>query len=316
MPNNAFHVGFVLFDGFSNMVLACLMEPLRAVQGQSDKQSTWSVLTVDDGPARSSSGLLVTPSRPCAEVADLDALVIVSGYGFRQHTTASTGKHLRALAKRSDLLIGADTGAWLLASSGLLSSGEATIHWHVLDEFTESFPALTCTFTRVAKQKQIWTCGGASTALDLMLALIAETFGPAAAFSASTLFLHDAERQYRSGRGPNYLKGKGSTRLLQAINRMVETVEEPLSLADLAASASLSLRTLNRLFRTEIGLSPGQYYQMLRLDRARDLATSTELSLSEIAVRCGFSTASSLGKAFSRTHKISIGKIRSRHEHY
>jgi transcriptional regulator GlxA family with amidase domain len=158
--------------------------------------------------------------------------------------------------------------------------------------------------------RQFWTCGGASTALDLMLAFIAERFGPAQAFDVSTMFVHDAERQTSGGRGPSRLSGKGSEPLRRVLNHMIETIETPVSLEALAGKANLTPRTLNRLFRAQLGLTPGRYYQFVRLSRARDLAINTNFNQKEIAARCGFSGGAALGKAFRRHFGYSIGKIR------
>jgi transcriptional regulator GlxA family with amidase domain len=72
-------VAFLLFDGFSNMVLSCLLEPLRAVRDQAQIDIRWQVLTPDGQPVRSSSGLSIAPYPETAEPFDM--LVVVAGYG-------------------------------------------------------------------------------------------------------------------------------------------------------------------------------------------------------------------------------------------
>lgn len=304
------NVTVLLFDGFSNLVLACLVEPLRAVRDQTHAAIAWSVVTPDDRPATSSSGLKIAPDCRLAEITRPDLLVVVAGYGFRDHATKATSSLLQRLASRSGAILGADTAAWLLAEAGLLSGRTATMHWQVLADFTEHFPETQLSYERYVKQDRIWTCGGASTALDLMLAFISERFGPALAFDVSTMFVHDAVRQSSRGRGPSRLSGKGSEQLRRVLNHMIETIESPLALAALAAKANMTTRTLNRLFLAELGLPPGRYYQFLRLSRARDLAANTDLDQREIALRCGFSSAAALGKAFTHQFGYSIGKAR------
>lgn len=302
------HVNFLLFDGFSNMVLACLLEPLRAVRDQGGITLSWSVLSVDDRPVRSSSGLAISPDEPAQLARASDLLIVVSGYGFRSHARSVTIPLLRRLSRRAHEVLGADTGAWLLAAAGLLDGASATLHWAVLSEFAEEFPQVQMSYDRYVREGRIWTCGGASTALDLMLAYISEHFGPASAFLASTMFLHDAERQQTHGRGPTNLTGKGTAPLRRTVNLMVETLEHPLSLTELAERAGLTVRTLDRLFRTELGVAPGRYYQHMRLSHARDLATSTEYDLREIALRCGYSDAPALSKAFRQAYGHPIRK--------
>ena len=100
--------------------------------------------------------------------------------------------------------------------------------------------------------------------------------------------------------------------LRRAVGAMVKNLESPLALVDIAAVVPTSLRTLNRIFFEELQLTPGRYYQLLRLSRARDMAIETRLSISQIALQTGFSSASSLGRAFANHYNMSLGQVRKR----
>lgn len=292
----------LLFDGFSNFVLSSLIEPLRAVHDHGYPELSWCIVTPDDAPVRSSSGLRVVPDLPLAELGTPDALLVVAGYGFRDHSTARVASLLRRMSRRGTRLIGADCGSWLIARAGLLQGQTATLHWSVLADFAETFPEVAVSHQRYVLDGPVWSSGGAASSLDMMLALVGRTFGPAAAFAATSMFLHDAVRK-RAGAGTGLgIGSRGSQKLQEAIRVMVEQVETPMPLAELAATIGTSLRSLNRMFKSEIGMGPGRYAQMLRLTRARELATATELPLREIALRCGYSDAAALEKAFSRTY--------------
>ncbi|WP_346915539.1 GlxA family transcriptional regulator [uncultured Roseibium sp.] len=301
-------ITFLLFDGFSNMVLSCLLEPLRAVRDQTRAEIAWQVITPSDASAISSSGLSIAADTAWRDAGRSDMLVAVSGYGFRDHANRETARMLRVLARQSDIVLGADTGAWLMADGGLLNDHSATIHWTVLSDFEEQYPDVRVRSDRYVKTGRLWTCGGASSALDLMLAFISERFGSASAFLVSTMFLQDAERPQGEERGPGMLAGRGSARLRQVVNLMVETIETPLPLVKLADRAGLSVRSLDRLFQEELGMAPGHYYQMIRLSHARELAAGTRFTLREIALRCGYSDAAALSKAFRRTFGHPIRK--------
>lgn len=290
-------VAFLLFDGFSNMVLSCLLEPLRAVRDQAQIDIRWQVMTEDGQPVRSSSGLSIAPDPQPA--GPFDMLVVVAGYGFREHAEGRGPRQIAALARSSRVVLGADTGAWLIATAGLLHEQEATLHWSLLADFAETFPEVQVSAARHVMQGRVWSCGGASSALDLMLAFIAERFGPAHAFIASSMFLHDADSQHPV---PGRWVGKGSARLRQAVNLMAAHIETPLPLPDLASRLGVSLSKLDRLFTSELNMAPGRYYQMLRLAQARDLAASSDFDLREIALRCGYGSAAALSKAFRRAY--------------
>lgn len=290
-------VAFLLFDGFSNMVLSCLLEPLRAVRDQARLDIRWQVLTPDGKPVRSSSGLAISPDATTGGAFDM--LVVVAGYGYRDLAAGPSLRRITALARQSRIVVGADSGPWLIAAAGLLRDQTATLHWSLLADFAERFPQVQVSAARHVMQGRVWSCGGASSALDLMLAFIADRFGPAHAFVASSMFLHDADRQPPA---PGRLAGKGTARLRQVVNLMAAHIETPLALDQIAARTGISVSKLDRLFKAELRIAPGRYYQMLRLTQARELAASTEFDLREIALRCGYASAAALSKAFRRAY--------------
>ena len=309
-------IAFLLFDGFSNMVLSCLLEPLRAVRDQAGVDIRWRVMTPGGRPVRSSSGLMISPDPPEAAAAGtagggFDLLVVVAGYGYRDHAAGPGVRQVLALARRARIVLGADAGPWILAAAGLLAEQRATLHWSLLPDFAETFPEVRVESGRHVMEGRVWSCGGASSALDLILAFIAQRFGQANAFIASAMFLHDAdpqqpERPPQPGAGAARLAGKGTARLRQVVTLMAQTIETPLPLPRLAQRCGLSPGTLDRLFRAELGMAPGRYYQLLRLSHARELAQGSTFDLREIALRCGYSDAAALSKAFRRVHGHSV----------
>ncbi|MES0827633.1 GlxA family transcriptional regulator [Ruegeria sp. SCP11] len=298
----------LLFEKFSNMLLACLLEPLRVVRDQTGADISWSIVTPNDDAVRSSSGLRLSPDITRADAGSCDLLMVVGGDDFRQNSSDPASRRCAALIKRAKTVIGADTGAWFLASWGLLEGRRATLHWQTLAEFAEAFPGVETLPDRFVRDGSIWTCGGASTAMDLMIAFISERYGDALAHDAASMFLHDGSRF--EGLGSGSMQPKGSQNLRRCISIMAENVETPLQIEDISKRANLSVRSLSRIFVKELGMPPQRYYQLMRLSRARDLVAHTDLVLNEVAMRCGYSSAQSLSKAFSRQFGVSIGSTR------
>lgn len=296
---------FLVFDGFSNMVLANAMEPLRDVKLRAvGARVDWVVSTVDGVPVTSSSGLQISPGRAFDPARPGARLVLVAGYHVRDLATPALMAALRRAARAARQVIAVDSAAWLLAAAGLLDGQSATIHWQELDDFAEMFPGVRVSTRRFVRSGPFVTCGGASTTLDLMLGLIGDLFGAAAAFDASTMFLYDAERQSALRRGASGLEGKAPRALLAALDVMSANIEHPLPAREIASRSLVSERTLHRVFREELKMSPGKYYQMLRLQRARHLALETRLPLEQIALRCGFSSAPSLSRAIRKAYGV------------
>lgn len=102
--------------------------------------------------------------------------------------------------------------------------------------------------------------------------------------------------------------------LLQpAAELMVRNLGRNVSLAELAASVSLSPSQFSRTFRDRFGVTPHQYMMRLRMDAAADLLSTTDLSLTEIAHRCGYYDQSHLSNEFRNLKHMPPGAYRERY---
>jgi transcriptional regulator GlxA family with amidase domain len=86
---------------------------------------------------------------------------------------------------------------------------------------------------------------------------------------------------------------------------MENNLAEPLSLVEIADDADLSRRQIERLFRQEMGRSPARYYLEIRLDRARHLLVQSSMPVVEVAVACGFVSASHFSKCYREVYNRS-----------
>lgn len=293
-------IAILLFEGFSNLCLANAVEPLRAANALARRRLfAWSFQSLDGGPVTSSSGLPVQPAR-LGSMASGDWLLVMPSYGHKALTTPALKSALRQAARRFDLLIGLDTGSWLLAAAGLLQGYRATAHWDILTDLSEAFPDVSVCEDRYVIDRDRASCGGATTTLDLMLALIERQHGSALALEVAALFMYGAR-----DRGKPVPGGRRVQAVAATMRRHVET---PLPIPALAAELGMGQRTLERLVRRETGNSPAALYRMIRLSEARRRVEDTRESLAEIAGRCGYDDAA----AFSRAFKAAFGTAPSR----
>jgi len=296
----ALRINILLFEAFSNMVLACLLEPLRVVRDERRARIEWTILTPQDHAVRSSSGLELAPDCTIAQAMACDLLIVIGGDRFRQETGQVATRRALALARKASTVIAADTGAWLLASAGYLEGRQATLHWQLLDECAERFPKVNRVAAPFASDGKWLTCGGAAGAMELVLQEITQRFGAAARFDAASMFLNAPRLANAPDGGLSGLPSHPNPRMRKALDTMAATVENPRPLPEIAATAGLTLRTMARLFATELGLSPGKCYQHMRLARARELMFQQGMSAADAAPRCGFSCAAALRRALAR----------------
>lgn len=131
--------------------------------------------------------------------------------------------------------------------------------------------------------------------------------------SASTLLLTHLVQHYSNvqWRLPTVTGGLSSFTLRNVLSYIEENLSAALTLADLATQASLSEYHFARMFRQSMQMAPHQYVMQRRMDKARRLVTSTQLPLTEIALACGFSSASHFSNRFRSVMGMTPSQLRA-----
>lgn len=304
---NPQHIGILLYPKFSNHCLANALEPLRAANTLSGRKLyTWQFLTVDGQPVRSSSELPIVPEERLSRSLNGDFLFVLPSYDFEAHDTANNAKALQAAARRFGVVVGMDTGSWLLASAGLLDQRKATIHWDEINRFAEAFPDVDTVEDRFVVDRNRITCGGAMTTFDLVLELIGRTHGQSLGLEVSALFMAGIAGRPQEPQ----VRRSGSTIVDNAVAVMSSALEVPVSLPDLARQCGTTQRALQQQFRTHLGATPQQVYVSLRLTAARRMFVQTDHSVAEVALRCGYENASSMTRAFVAQFGMTPRRVR------
>ena len=94
--------------------------------------------------------------------------------------------------------------------------------------------------------------------------------------------------------------GRISGVIREAQNQILRQAAQPIDFALLARSLGVSYTTFRRSFKMQTGASPAQFQHSIRINRACDLLSSTDLSVTEIAVQCGFDTVYYFSRAFTK----------------
>ena len=145
-----------------------------------------------------------------------------------------------------------------------------------------------------------------------LLTFVMEALGSETASFVAENYVHDRSREAAQEQHVTAaIRMAGRNRhLAEAILLMERHLEDPLPLDGIAGAVGLSARQLTRLFLGRLGRPPGQFYLDLRIDRAASLLRQTGMSVSEIAVGCGFQSASHLGRHLKRRHGATPGQWR------
>jgi len=295
-------IHFLLLPGFSAMGFISALEPLRVANRFRGPLYRWRVLSLDGGPVQASNGMSVNADGALAQEAPGRMLLVVAGFDPLVHFGPALQQGLRRFDHDGVILGGIDTGAMLLAEAGLLDGYRATLHWEALDAFKERYPRLQATQELFEIDRRRITCAGGTASIDLMLDLIAQAHGSELAVQVSEQFVlgrirprQDHQRMQIASR-----YGISNKKLVKVIGEMERNIEQPLNTQVLADAVQVTRRQLERLFRLHLEDTPSGFYLRLRLDKARQLLRQTDMSVLEVAVACGFESAS----YFTRCYRV------------
>jgi transcriptional regulator GlxA family with amidase domain len=316
---------FFLVPDFTMVAFATALDPLRIANRMLGYEAyKWRLTSIDGNPVRASNGV------ECAVDTSLDEerrrmagsdrpsmAIVCSGINVEKYSNRSVFAWLREEYNRGVAIGGLCTGAYVLANAGLLSNKRCAIHWENLPGFQEAFPKANVFADLFEVDQNIYTCAGGTAALDMMLKLIGDDFDENIVNRVCEQVLTDRVRNPTDRqRLPLRARlGVQNSKVLTIIELMEANLAEPLSLLEIANRVDLSRRQIERLFRSEMGRSPARYYLEIRLDRARHLLIQSSMPVVEVAVACGFVSASHFSKCYRELYSRSPQQERMERKH-
>ena len=209
---------------------------------------------------------------------------------------------LEVAAERGVRVASICTGAFVLAAAGLLDGRRATTHWRYAGLLARSFPNVTVDpDVLFVDEGDVLTSAGVAAGIDLCLHMVRCDYGAEAANAIARRMVVAA---HRDGGQAQYverpLPAAGGGGLAATRAWMEERLAEPLTVEAMARHAGYSTRSFARRFRAETGTTPLQWLIGRRVAEAQRLLEGTDLSVEEVADRCGFGGAVALRQHFGR----------------
>ncbi len=306
-PQETRWFAFLLLPQFTLLAFSAALDPLRIANQLAQKPLYgWLAISENGKPASSSSGIDIDVHGSLSELSSDTYLFVCSGNNGIQAASDDVLGGIRRHVRFGGKLGGICTGAATLARAGFLTDKTFTLHWENQPGFIEEFSDLAPTPQRFEKDGDLLTCGGGVAATEMMISVIAEDYGEDFAIAVSDMCLNGPDVGTRSEQRSSIAKAISSRnpRILAVLRAMYGNIEDPLTLDELAVSAGLSRRQIERHFRQLLNEAPAQTYRNIRLERARALLNETNLSVMEIAMATGFNS----GNVFSRHYKARYGE--------
>jgi transcriptional regulator GlxA family with amidase domain len=275
------------------------------------------VMSRSGGATRTASGVKIFTERlSAADDIDIDTLLLLGGPGV--HAAAADRDLVAWLVSRAPevrRVCSVCTGAFLLAATGLLSGRRAATHWQDAGRLQELYPDITVETDPIfIHDGQVWTSVGATSAIDLTLALVQEDLGHSVAMQVAKTLVVYLQRQGGQSQFsvPLSLQTAADPEFASLHAWMREHIGEELHIESLADRVAMSPRNFQRVYTAKMGRTPAKTVELLRLEAACRALEQGGLRLKEIAVECGFGDERRLRRAFHRQFGVNPLDYRDR----
>ncbi|AWT48968.1 AraC family transcriptional regulator [Psychrobacter sp. YP14] len=197
------------------------------------------------------------------------------------------------------------SGAFLLAKAGLLEGRAATTHWGYANKFKQDFPNVNLQQQHfVTQSDNIFCAAGGSAFYDLALLLIERYCGREISAQVAKTQVIDKKTGHQDSYTNVTLHTPHSDPVVSQVQAYIEqNFAEPLQVSDLAKRVNITPRTLNRRFQSCLSMRPIEYIQAVRIEQAKRLLESADVSIKSLAYQVGYHDLSSFSRLFKRaTH--------------
>jgi transcriptional regulator GlxA family with amidase domain len=193
-------------------------------------------------------------------------------------------------------------GAFALAKAGLLNGKRATTHWDRSGLLKKNYPLVEVDSNPFyVNDGKIYTSGGVSSGIDLALALVEEDHGKEIAMQVARRLVFYLNRPGFQVQFGNLLPVYDHPNIVEKLRPwMIEHLHEPLDIVRLADHINMSSRNFTRVFHKQTGMPPAKYVEKLRVEAARRYLEEANISLEEIAKKCGLGGLVSMRRTFLR----------------
>lgn len=313
LPNPPLNIAIAVYSHLLVTSLTLPIEMLRAgeafAKGHTNKQHFRALnihlIAKNMAPITTRTGLAIVPDCTSDNAPYCD-LIIVPGIWRNPRPVVKTNQSIVHWLNKSFLMgshiIGVGTGNCLLAEAGLLDGHPATTHWHYAKQFSQDYPrvSLKPDFF-ITQSERMYTVASLNALADVIVHIISQYYAKEAAQHVERNFSHEIRKPYEDQR---YLEGavnRHADELIAQIQFWLKTnLSNELNLQEVAAQFSLSYRTFTRRFKAATNQSPIEYWQQLRVEGAKELLASSNLSIQEVALEVGYNDQGHLTRVFKK----------------
>ena len=209
--------------------------------------------------------------------------------------------------KKGTEVVSLCTGAFLLASTGLIDGKKCTTHWMAADNFRLMFPDVELITEKIITDENgIYTSGGAYSFLNMIIYLVEKYCGRHVAIFCSKLFEIEIDRYSQLQFAIFNGQKEHTDDLVRQAQQFIEKhYTEKLTVDELAEKFSISRRNFERRFKKACGNSPIEYIQRVKIEAAKKSLESTRENINEVMYAVGYSDSKSFRANFKKNTGLS-----------
>ncbi len=269
------------------------------------------IVTINNKSVHGYNGIEIKPTQvlPVSEIPDViivsatvEVVIDCCGDDIELAKKDEIKQWLTYCKAHGTLITSFCTGAFLLASSGLLAGKTATTHWRSADLFRRVFPYIRLDCDQLIVDNGDVICSGGSISyIDLSLHIIERFVGKEVVSDCAKLLVFDPIREKQSP----YVsfkaqKNHADQAILTAQDWLERHYKSNISMDDLALKVGLGSRTFKRRFKQATNENPINYLQRIRVEQVKDKLEKTTEAVNHIIWSVGYEDISSFRQLFKR----------------
>lgn len=312
----------VLFVVYPGVKLLDLAGPLQvfadAIDDRGQAVFKTGVVSMDGEEVKTDTPVIIATD-PIYSWADeqIDTLVIAGGNGAGAASRSElVVRSVTQLAKNTSRVASVCTGAFVLAACGLLDGRRAVTHWQSCEELSITYPSIQVEPDPIyIKDEHVWTSAGVTAGIDMALAMVGEDIGRPAALALARQLVSYVVRPGGQSQFSAMLDRQTAddTSRFEALHEwIVNNIQQDMRVEQLAERANMSPRNFSRLYTKFTGQTPAKAVEGLRIEAARRILEENELSIIEVAHKCGFGDDERMRRSFMRVLNVAPSDYRRR----
>lgn len=249
------------------------------------------------------------------ETPPAHTLIVPGGPGI--HSFCRNPRFLSHFVNHADKatrLVSVCTGIFALANAGKLEGREVTTHWSAYDELEQNFPSVKVKRGPIfINDGNIWTSAGVTSGIDLALSMVEEDLGHAAALEIARHLIVFLKRPGDQNQFSSSLTLQSKSSQFSDLHAWINNnLSADLSVPTLANFMNMSERSFTRKYRESTGHTPSKMIELLRLEAACHLLSTSNSPLKKVAQSCGLGNESTFIRSFIKKFSVTPKEYRTR----